>query len=636
MLLSVRIQAQQDDAPVIGVSDKRIEVYGLRNARVIVDYQTTLENTDILISNGRIEAIGANLTFPKGTVIYDLTGKTVYPSFVDVYASNYGIKSETSSTGVNPYAAFMNPLPAGRLGAREAIPEPRKADYWNDGIHASYDISSEFIPDEKVADEYRKIGFGAVVTFKADGIARGTSALVSTGDGKANNVILKNKASANYSFSRGHSSDLYPTAQFGVIALLRQLNYDAQWYKQLPQGYFQDDDLEAYTADLNFPQIFEVSNKLEVLRADKIGKEFGISYIIKGGGDEYQTINDIKKTGLKLIIPVNFPDAPDVKDPYDAASVTYTTLKNYEMAPANLSRVSAAGLTFAITSSDLKQNSAFLTNLRKAIKYGLSETEALKALTYTPASLVGSSDLVGAIKKNMIANLLITSGDIFKDDCVVYENWVQGTPYRFVDLRIRDIRGTYSLNVDSAKYKMVLSGSLDKPSIKLTYDTTEVKGAIFTLEKDEVSINFDRSQNKFRLSGYFAEKSFEGKGQLENGEWINWKATFTSDTTEKNNIHKSHEMPIPKLGEVIYPFTAYGRPDLPKQEDVLFKNATVWTSEKEGNLLNTDVLVQRGKITKIGKNLTAPDGVATIDATGKHLTPGIIDQHFAYRNGRDK
>jgi len=86
-------------------------------------------------------------------------------------------------------------------------------------------------------------------------------------------------------------------------------------------------------------------------------------------------------------------------------------------------------------------------------------------------------------------------------------------------------------------------------------------------------------------------------------------------------------VPVPELGKVIYPFTAYGNAEVPKQEDVLFKNTTVWTSEKEGNLLNTDVLVQKGKITKIGKNLTAPDGVKTIDATGKHLTPGIIDEH---------
>jgi len=627
LLLSIPTLAQQDDAPVIGVSDKRVEVYGLKNARVVVDYQTTLENTDILISNGRIEAIGTNLTFPKGTITYDLTGKTVYPSFVDAYAGNFGIKVPATTTDVNPYTAFFNPPPTGRGGAQVATPEARIADYWNDGINSSFDFSSEFIPDPKVSAEYRQIGFGAVVAFKADGIARGTSALVSTGDGKANNVILKNKTSANYSITRGRSSDLYPASQFGVIALLRQVNYDAQWYRQLPAGYFHDDGLEAYTANLALPQIFEVTNKLEVMRADRIGKEFGINYIIKGGGDEYQALNDIKKAGNKMIIPVSFPETPDVKDPYDAASVSYTVLKHYELAPSNLSRVSGAGVTFAITSSDLKLRSSFLTNLKKAIKYGLPETEALKALTYTPASYIGASDLVGTVKKNMIANLLITSGNIFSDDCVIYENWVQGIPYRIVDLRIKDLRGTYTLKIDTAQYKMVLSGTFDKPLLKLYYDSTEIKGATFTLDKDLVSISFDRSIQKYRLSGYENNKNIEGRGQLESGKWISWNATYSDSAIEPDNNRKKPNPPVPELGKVVYPFTAYGWTELPKQEDVLFKNATVWTSEKEGKLLNTDVLVQKGKIFRIGKNLIAPEGVRIIDATGKHLTPGIIDEH---------
>lgn len=607
LLISSQLRAQQDVAPVVGVSDKRVEIYGLKNARVVVDYQTTLENTDILISNGRIEAVGTNLTFPKGAIIYDLTGKTVYPSFIDTYAGNYGIKVSTSAADANPYAAFMTPAPTGRSSAA-AAPEARIADYWNDGINSSFDVSSEFIPDTKTGAEYRQAGFGAVVTFKAQGIARGTSALVSTGDGKANNVILKNKTSANYSIARSRSLDLYPAAQFGIIALLRQINYDAQWYKQLPAGYFHDDGLEAYTSNLSLPQIFEVTNKLEILRADKIGKEFGISYIIKGGGDEYQTLNDIKKAGNKLIIPVNFPEAPEVKDPYDAASVTYTTLKHYELAPSNLSKVSAAGLTYAITSSDLKARTTFLTNLRKAVKYGLPEAEALKALTFTPASMIGASDLVGAVKKNMLANLLVTSGDIFSDDCVLYENWVQGTPYRIVDLRIKDLRGTYALNVDTAKYKMVLSGTFDKPTIKLTLDSTEIRGAAFTIDKEMISITFDRSRLKFRLSGVINAKDLEGRGQLDNGKWIAWKATYQNNTTEPD-ARKRALTSIPELGKVVYPFTAYGYSELPKQEDVLFKNATVWTSEKEGKLLNTDVLVQKGKIAKIGKNLTAPESV---------------------------
>ena len=626
LLLPLKLFAQQDNAPVVGVSDKRIEVYGLKNARVVVDYQTTLEKTDILITNGRIEAVGQNLVFPKGTIIYDLTGKTVYPSFVDVYAGNYGIKTQTQTTDVNPFAAMFNPVQGGRGAAAVATPEARIADYWNDGINSSFDISSEFIPDTKVAGEYRQIGFGAVVAFKNDGIAKGTSALVTTADGKANNIILKNKATANYSLSRSRSSDIYPASQFGIIALLRQVNNDAQWYKQLPAGYFHDAGLEAYTANLSLPQVFEVTNKIEVMRADKIGKEFGINYIIKGGGDEYQALNDIKKTGDKLIIPVNYPDAPEVKDPYDAATITYTTLKHYELAPSNLSRVSAAGLTFAITASDLRTRTTFLTNLRKAIKYGLPETEALKALTYTPASMVGATDLVGAVKKNMIANLLITSGNIFSDDCVVYENWVQGVPYRFVDLRIKDLRGTYSLNIDTVKYKLTLTGTFDKPTIRLALDTATVRGATFTLEKDIVSIAFERSRVRYRLSGYITGKDLEGKGQLDNGKWFAWKAVYGGAAPEAE-ARPRRQMPIPEPGKIIYPFTAYGKAELPKQEDVLFKNATVWTSEKEGKLLNTDVLVQKGKIAKTGKNLTAPDGTKIIDATGMHLTPGIIDEH---------
>ena len=85
------------------------------------------------------------------------------------------------------------------------------------------------------------------------------------------------------------------------------------------------------------------------MRADKIGKEFGISYIIKGGGDEYQALDEIKKAGNKLIIPLNFPEAPDVKDPYDAVSISYTTLKHFELAPKlTFDTVQVRGATFTI------------------------------------------------------------------------------------------------------------------------------------------------------------------------------------------------------------------------------------------------------------------------------------------------
>jgi len=624
LLITPVVSGQQDNLPVMGVSDRRAEIYGFKNARVVVDFQTTLENTDILVSEGRIQAVGQNLTFPRGAVIIDLTGKTVYPSLVDVYAGNYGIKVESQQAPANPYAAMISMMQTGRQ-ASQAVTEPRIADYWNDGINASYDVSTEFIPDTRTAGEYRQAGFGAVVTFKTDGIAKGTSALVTTGDGRSNNVLLRNRVSANYSFARSRSADLYPASQFGIIALLRQVNYDAQWYRQLPPGYFHDDGLEAYTSNLSLSQIFEVTNKLEVMRADRIGKEFGINYIIKGSGDEYQALDEIKKAGNRLIIPVSFPETPDVKDPYDAATVPYATLKHYELAPSNLSRLSAAGIKFAITSSDLRQRSSFLANLRKAVKYGLPEKEALRALTTIPAEMAGASDLIGAVRKNMIANLLITSGNIFNDDCVIYENWIQGVPYRFVDLRTKDLRGTYDLKVDTTGFKMVLSGTFDKPALKLTYDTVQIRGATFTADKDVVSISFDRAKLKYRLTGFASGKDLMGRGQLDNGKWIDWKASYKSSETEPDQ-RKRPSPGIPGAGKIVHPFTAYGRDIIPEQEDILFKNATVWTNEKEGNLQNTDVLVKDGKIARIGKNLST-GGAKVIDATGMHLTSGIIDEH---------
>ena len=63
-----------------------------------------------------------------------------------------------------------------------------------------------------------------------------------------------------------------------------------------------------------------------------------------------------------------------------------------------------------------------------------------------------------------------------------------------------------------------------------------------------------------------------------------------------------------------------------KTGSVLIKNATVLTVTK-GTLENSDVLVQDGIIKKVGQNLNAPNGVTTIDASGKYLMPGIIDAH---------
>jgi hypothetical protein len=134
--------------------------------------------------------------------------------------------------------------------------------------------------------------------------------------------MLKPAVAAHYSLEKGSSSQSYPISMMGFVAVLRQTHMDATWYGRQSPRPFVDNSLESWITNQTLPQIFAATSWMNVLRADKLGDEFGIQYIIKGGGDEYKRINEIKATQANLIVPVNFPDAYDVEDAFDAEMVT--------------------------------------------------------------------------------------------------------------------------------------------------------------------------------------------------------------------------------------------------------------------------------------------------------------------------
>ena len=119
--------------------------------------------------------------------------------------------------------------------------------------------------------------------------------------------------------------------------------------------------------------------------------------------------------------------------------------------------------------------------------------------------------------------------------------------------------------------------------------------------------------------------TWTGIGTDAQGNKTTWTANLVN--TIATVAEKKKETDSTKaLAKVTYPFLGFGNETLPSQETILIKNATVWTSEKEGVLKNTDVLVKGGKITKLGTNLSEASA-KVIDGTGKHLSAGIIDEH---------
>jgi imidazolonepropionase-like amidohydrolase len=607
----------QETFPRNDVKDSRAGLYAFSNATIITDPQTTLQNAIMLVKGNKIEQVGTGLSIPKGCTVIDLKGKFIYPSLIDMFTS-YGLPDvERARSGRG-------------FGGAEQIESNTKGAYnANQAIRAHYNASDEFTINEKAADEMRKIGFGAVLTSKQDGLSRGTAAFVTLTEKNDNTAMLKQKLAANYSLEKGSSTQTYPTSMMGFIALLRQTYLDAEWFVSQNPRPFADNSLEAWIQNQRLPQIFATNSWMNVLRADKVGDEFGVQYIIKGGGDEYKRINDIKATKASLIIPVNYPEAYDVEDPFDAERVSLSDMKHWELAPTNLAALEKNGINFAITTSGLKKTADFLPNLRKAIENGLSETTALKALTITPAQLLKVEDQVGSLKKGMLANFIITSGKLFDEKTIIHQNWIQGEPYSIKSLDTKNFNGNYSLTVNDQSFNLEVSGEAGSHKAKIKVNDSTSLDANATFGNDVVSLSFKptkQSTGSIRLSGWSEGNGWKGKGQLVDGTWITWSGSRTGDLQSKEAAKPGSNDKKEVLGKVTFPFGAHGYTTLPVAETLLIKNATVWTNEAEGILQSTDVLIKDGKIFKVGANLSDPTA-RVIDGTGKHVTAGIIDEH---------
>lgn len=611
--------AQETTFHTNGPDDYREGLHAFTNVTLYKDYKTKVENATLVIKDGKVLEAGAGIAVPAGAIVHDLKGKYIYPSFIDIY-SDYGMPPVIKAHAEEPqYESNI-----------------KGAYNWNQAIKADFEAYKSFLVNDAKADELRKQGFGTVLTHRKDGIARGTGTVVTLNTEKENKVVLKGNASAHYSFNKGTSTQAYPESLMGAIALIRQTYLDAIWYKGLTDKKEYNITLEAWNNDQALPQIFDAGSWLNALRADKIGNEFGVKYIIKGNGTEYRRIKEIKDTKSRFILPLAFPKAYDVEDPYKALMVGLDDMKHWELAPTNAAALSKAGIDFALTTSDLEKKDDFLKNLRTTVKYGLKEEEALKAITWNPAQFLNIQDMVGSLDKGKLANFIITSKPLFDDKCVINENWIQGRKYEINKPEPKDIRGEYKLSMvskaaTSSYPSLKVTGEIATPKGQLMVDTNKVEVKI-VYKENELNLSFatdkKKPTDKYLLTGTVdpATKTWKGKGQSPDGDWLDWTAEFIKEIPDTSKPPKKDTIDFATMSKVTYPFVGYGNEEVPQAENVIIKNATVWTNEKEGILKNADVIIKGAKIAGVGTNLSCAE-CQTIDGANKNVTSGIIDEH---------
>ena len=617
----------QETFPFNGVRPKDVTSYALVNATIYTTPENKLEGATVVIEKGKIIAVGKVVAIPANCIRIDATGKFIYAGFIDAFSS-YGIPKKQND---NP-SEETEDLGKNILG-------------WNAAIHPEYNASMQLQHNEEEAESYRNAGITAVCSHKADGISRGTGALVSLGN-EIHADVIRAEAASCFSFSKGSSPQQYPSSIMGSIALLKQTYCDANWYANLKGTGETNLTLRAFNANSNLPQIFEANDKWNILRADAVGDEFGIQYLFKTGGNEYQRLEEMKGTKGKFIVPVNYPQAFDVSDPASNRYITTAEMKHWELAPYNLVYLHKAGIEFCITANGLEDKGQLLDNIKTAVENGLPANIALAALTVRPAEYLNAQNLVGSILAGYEANLVITNKELFTSDSKILETWVNGKSYFVSNSEAMSLEGTY--NIQFAGIEIQSEGKKGKGEAVVSTSKLKTTEALKKLHESMGSTAKDSTliQLKLQLKDGFPV----GELTLDSASFVRVSGNvhpkdkdllldLTSFGKPALNIavvvtplpkkeEKKEEKTKTLPGEIVFPFTAYGRTTLPKKENVVFRNATLWTCEN-GTIQEGDLWVKNGKIAGIGVDFTIPKGevVQEFDAKGKHISPGIIDEH---------
>lgn len=613
-------------APSNGLQESKAKSILITNANIYVSPTLFIENGSMLIQDQKIVQVGKIISAPKGTIEKNMEGAFIFPSFIESNSS-FG-QSEVKTIHSN-----QPQLESNKKGAY----------YWNESIKTELNAFESFNNNPIAGEELSKMGFGFVLSNTGDGIARGTAALITLGDIPETQRIVVPQAAQYFSFEKGASKQTYPSSQMGVIALIRQFFYDAKWYQNATDKEL-NFSLEAYNKTKELPYLFKLNDKWEILRAKKIADEFSMTFNYITSGNEYENLNAISGLQSHLIIPLNFPDAYDVRDPYISRQIPLSDLKHWELAPSNAHALTTKNIKFCFSSNGIKSNEQFWKNIRLSIERGLSVEQAIAALTLNPAKWMKQDHLVGSLEKGHLASFSVYSKNPFIEEAKLLENWNLGQS-KVRQSAFIDITGDYNLNINGKIYPIEITGNSEKLETKIQAiqnvesngiiktDTLKIPGFI-QLNQNDITLQYQLNDKQYKGSLNFHGKVdmkfgiFEGDVILPTGQMTTWSAIKNNKQKIEQKVLNRTKIDSLLCERIWFPNGAYGFNEQVSQSSIVYRNATLWTNEAEGIIKEGTVIVQNGKITFAGKGTySIPNGAIEIDCKGKHLTSGIIDEH---------
>ncbi|MFZ6009633.1 MAG: amidohydrolase family protein [Bacteroidota bacterium] len=462
--LLLQAQEERDLRPVS-------RTYAITNVNIIQGPGRKIDMGTVVIKDGLILSVGRNISIPAEAITIKADSMYLYAGFID------GL----SRVGVNKPKEEPN---------RERPKDPGNPPAELAGIVPQNDVRTFLNPADKSVEELRALGFTTAQVVPYGGMLPGTSAIVLLGGKTADDMILVNK-SAFYSELAG-AQRVYPSTVIAVMAKWRELYRQAVLAKNYETLYASnraglerpsaDRVLEAFypVIDKRLPVAFKAEKYLEAQRVLALQTDLGFSVMIADLKEGWDAINKIKAANAKTFLSLDLPeekkdekkdgkegDKPKADEPKKeeakkeepkkeskpktAADLEKEALEKRReefiaLYVAQASVFQKAGVNFGFSSLSAKTKD-IPANLRRMIKAGLTEDQALAALTTNPAQLLGLSDRMGSIDNGKMANLVISDKPYFNEKAKVRFVFVDGVMYK---QEVKETKGDPNVKVDVA------------------------------------------------------------------------------------------------------------------------------------------------------------------------------------------
>ena len=420
-------------AAQIGVQRQRNapDVYAITNARIVTLAGPTIDKGTVVVRDGVISGVGAAVQAPADARVIDGTGLTVYPGLIDANSSLGLTEPQPSATAGRGGRGGGRGAPQAQQGAPSGAPNSLHPI----GLQPEVAAIDILRADAEALAGPKSAGITAALTAPSTGIFRGLSAVVNLAGATPEAMIVKAPVAEHIGFTPVRGGG-YPNSLLGVFSSLRQMLLDAQHYAAEQAAYAKsprgmrrpepDPSLEALQPVLTrqIPVVLEASSQREIERALDLAKEFNLRAIIAGGEEADRVAARLKAENVPVLLSVNFPRRPQASP--DADPEPLRMLRARVDAPKLAAKLQQAGVKFAFEDGGLTNWPDFLGNVAHSVENGLTAEQAVRALTLSPAEILGVSDRLGTVETGKVANLAITRGDLFTGR--VTQVFIDGVP----------------------------------------------------------------------------------------------------------------------------------------------------------------------------------------------------------------